>query len=117
MDDHDSILQKDDPDVTGQKGFWVKPGAFITFVIAAGIMPFAACLRFAIKRLIYENQPTESSQDIVGSQKFQVPSSGRPIVPRSSKLKTETGTPFTCATRNVKLLELETALACLQHSK
>jgi hypothetical protein len=55
----DTFLQKDDPGPDGEKAFFVKPGAFITFIIAAGIMPFAGCLRFAIKRLIYENQPTE----------------------------------------------------------
>ena len=55
----DTFLQKDDVDATGQKAFYVKPGAFITFVFAATVMPIIGCARFAIKRLFIENRPTE----------------------------------------------------------
>jgi hypothetical protein len=55
----DSWLEKEEPGMDGQKAFFVKPGAFITFIIAGCIMPFVACLRFAIKRLVYEWRPTE----------------------------------------------------------
>lgn len=55
----DTFLQKDELDATGQTAFYVKPGAFITFIIAADILPFLAMGRFAIKRLFIENKPTE----------------------------------------------------------
>jgi hypothetical protein len=54
-----TFLMKDDKGPDGETAFFVKPGAFITFVYAADIMPFLACTRFAIKRLCIEYQPTE----------------------------------------------------------
>jgi DNA-directed RNA polymerase subunit RPC12/RpoP len=58
----DSFLQKDDEDINGVKGFWVKPGAFITFVIVLGVMPFAAAAKFAYRRLAVEYQPQEKEK-------------------------------------------------------
>jgi hypothetical protein len=55
----DSIFMKDDLGPDGEKAFLVKPGAFITFVIFALVMPFLKCGRFAIKRLLIEYKPTE----------------------------------------------------------
>jgi hypothetical protein len=55
----DTILMKDGKGPDGEPAFWVKPGAFITFILAATIMPLLGCARFAIKRLIIENKPEE----------------------------------------------------------
>jgi hypothetical protein len=56
----DTFLQRDDPDAaTGEKSFYVKPGAFITLIIAIDLMPMILCARFAIKRLFIENTPSE----------------------------------------------------------
>jgi DNA-directed RNA polymerase subunit M/transcription elongation factor TFIIS len=55
----DTFLQKDEKDAQGEIAFYVKPGAFITFIIAATIMPIIGFGRFAIKRLIINNQPEE----------------------------------------------------------
>jgi len=55
----DTFLQKDEKDAQGEIAFYVKPGAFITFIIAATILPIIGTARFAIKRLFIENQPTE----------------------------------------------------------
>jgi hypothetical protein len=55
----DSFLEKEEVGTDGEKAFFVKPGAFITFAIAAAILPFVACLRFAIKRLAFDYRPTE----------------------------------------------------------
>jgi ribosomal protein L37E len=54
-----TFLQKDDKDAQGEIAFYVKPGAFITFIIAATILPMIGTARFAIKRLFIENQPQE----------------------------------------------------------
>jgi hypothetical protein len=55
----DTFLQKDEKDAQDQIAFYVKPGAFITFVIAATLLPVIGSARFAIKRLFIENQPPE----------------------------------------------------------
>jgi hypothetical protein len=55
----DSWFQKEEEDMNGVKQLYVKPGAFITFIIAAGIMPLASCGRFAFRRLVRENRPPE----------------------------------------------------------
>ena len=55
----DTFLEKDELDATGQKAFYVKPGAFITFIIAADILPFLALARFAYRRLVVDNKPSE----------------------------------------------------------
>jgi ribosomal protein L37E/DNA-directed RNA polymerase subunit RPC12/RpoP len=55
----DTFLQKDEKDAQGEIAFYVKPGAFITFVIAATILPIIGTARFAIRRLFIEYQPTE----------------------------------------------------------
>jgi hypothetical protein len=54
-----SFLQKDDKDAQGEIAFYVKPGAFITFIICATILPIIGLGRFAFKRLAVEYRPTE----------------------------------------------------------
>ena len=55
-----TFLEKDEADpVTGEKAFWVRPGAFTTFIICADIVPFLMMGRFAIRRLFIENKPAE----------------------------------------------------------
>jgi hypothetical protein len=55
----DTFLQKDDKDAQGEIAFFVKPGAFITFIWAATLMPIIGMGNFAVKRLIINNQPEE----------------------------------------------------------
>jgi uncharacterized CHY-type Zn-finger protein len=55
----DTILMKDDKGPDGDVAFYVKPGAFMAFIIAASIPVYLKAGRFAVKRLIYENKPTE----------------------------------------------------------
>jgi hypothetical protein len=55
----DTFLQKDEKDAQGEIAFYVKPGAFITFIIAATLLPIIGTARFAIKRLCIEYMPTE----------------------------------------------------------
>jgi hypothetical protein len=54
-----TFLQKDEKDATGEIAFYVKPGAFITFIIAATILPIIGFGRFAIKRLAINYMPSE----------------------------------------------------------
>ncbi|MBN9120439.1 MAG: hypothetical protein J0I06_14995 [Planctomycetes bacterium] len=56
-----TFLETDQPDVTDptQKKLLVKPGAFITFVFAATVLPIIGLGRFAVKRLAIEYTPTE----------------------------------------------------------
>jgi hypothetical protein len=54
-----TFLQKDDKGADGEIAFYVKPGAFITFIIAATILPIIGFARFAVKRLAIEYMPTE----------------------------------------------------------
>ncbi len=53
------FLKSEEKGMDGKIKFAVKPGAFITFVLAATIMPMIKTARFAIKRLAIEYQPTE----------------------------------------------------------
>ncbi len=55
----DTFLQKEEKDAQGEIAFFVKPGAFITFIIAATLLPLIGMTRFAIKRLAIDNKPTE----------------------------------------------------------
>jgi DNA-directed RNA polymerase subunit M/transcription elongation factor TFIIS len=55
----DTLLQKDDKSATGEVDFYVKPGAFIAFIVAATIMPIIGLGRFAVKRLILNPKPEE----------------------------------------------------------
>jgi len=57
-----TFLQKDDKDAQGEIAFYVKPGAFITFILAATILPIIGMGRFAIKRLAIEYMPTEKAK-------------------------------------------------------
>lgn len=56
-----SFLESDAPDPTdpNRKAMLVKPGAFITLIWAATIMPIIGTGRFAIKRLAIDNKPLE----------------------------------------------------------
>jgi hypothetical protein len=56
-----SFLESEDPDPTdpSRKKMLVKPGAFITFILAATIMPIIGTARFAIKRLFINYMPEE----------------------------------------------------------
>lgn len=56
-----SFLESETPDPTdpNRKAMHVKPGAFITLIWAATIMPILGTGRFAIKRLVIDNQPME----------------------------------------------------------
>ena len=54
-----TFLQKDDKNAQGDIDFFVKPGAFITLIIAATVLPIIGFARFAIKRLAIEYMPTE----------------------------------------------------------
>lgn len=53
------FLKKDEKGADGDVAFLVKPGAFITFVLAATVIPLIRTGRFALKRLVLENRPTE----------------------------------------------------------
>jgi hypothetical protein len=55
----DTFLQKDEKDAQGEITFYVKPGAFITFIWAATLMPIIGLGHFAVKRLLINNQPEE----------------------------------------------------------
>lgn len=57
-----TFLQKEDKDAQGEIAFYVKPGAFITFIIAATILPIIGFARFAIKRLAIEYMPQEKAK-------------------------------------------------------
>lgn len=54
-----TILQKEEKDAAGEIAFFVKPGAFIMFILAATIMPIIGTGRFAVKRLCIEYKPEE----------------------------------------------------------
>lgn len=56
-----SFLESDQPDPTdpSRKALLVKPGAFITLIWAATVMPIIGTGRFAVKRLAIDNKPLE----------------------------------------------------------
>lgn len=56
-----SFLETDQPDPMdpSRKSFLVRPGAFITLIWAATVMPIIGAARFAIMRLAVHNQPAE----------------------------------------------------------
>lgn len=54
-----SDLQSDEVGMDGKKKFVVRPGAFITLILAATIMPMIKIGRFAFKRLAIEYTPVE----------------------------------------------------------
>ena len=56
-----SFLESDQADVTdpNRKALHVKPGALITLIWAATIMPILGTGRFAVKRLLIDNKPME----------------------------------------------------------
>jgi len=56
----EGALQKEEKNaVTGDVEFYVKPGAFIAFIIAASLVVIIPAARFAIRRLIYNVKPVE----------------------------------------------------------
>lgn len=54
-----SQLELDEKDLSGNKKMLVKPGAFSTMIIAASLFVILPAIRFAIRRLVYENKPEE----------------------------------------------------------
>jgi hypothetical protein len=54
-----TFLEKDEPSATGDKAFYVSPGAFIALIIALDIMPLIIMANFAVKRLAIDNKPRE----------------------------------------------------------
>jgi hypothetical protein len=54
-----TFLEKEEKNGAGEIDFFVKPGAFITFILAATIMPILGMGRFAIKRLSINYMPEE----------------------------------------------------------
>jgi hypothetical protein len=53
------FLKSEEKGLDGKIKFAVKPGAFMTFVLAGTIIPMIKTARFAFKRLAIEYQPTE----------------------------------------------------------
>jgi hypothetical protein len=54
-----TFLQKEEKGADGDLAFYVRPGAFVTLIIAATIIPILRTGRFAIKRLAIDNKPME----------------------------------------------------------
>jgi len=54
-----TFLQKEEKGADGDIAFYVKPGAFITLIWAATVLPIIGSARFAIKRLAVEYMPSE----------------------------------------------------------
>ena len=55
----DTFLMNDELGADGKKSFLVKPGALITLILAATVLPIIKTARYAITRLAIENQPAE----------------------------------------------------------
>ncbi|MCS6866827.1 MAG: hypothetical protein RMJ56_13985 [Gemmataceae bacterium] len=55
----DTFLQKDEKGPDGEIAFYVKPGAFITFILAATILPILKAAQFGIKRCFINYMPEE----------------------------------------------------------
>ena len=55
----DTFLEKEELGADGQKAFLVRPGAFITLIWAATVMPIIGTATFAIRRLAIHNKPAE----------------------------------------------------------
>lgn len=53
------FMKSEEKGMDGKIKFAVKPGAFMTFVVAATIMPMIKTARFAFQRLAIEYQPVE----------------------------------------------------------
>jgi hypothetical protein len=55
-----SALQDDQADpVTGEKKYFVKPGAFIAIIVAISLIIILPAARFAIRRLVFNFKPQE----------------------------------------------------------
>ncbi len=55
-----SALEKDEKNpVTGATEYFVKPGAFIAFILAASLIVIVPATRFAIRRLVMNAKPVE----------------------------------------------------------
>lgn len=54
-----SIFEMDDKDLSGQKKMLVKPGAFVTMIIAVSLVIILPAAKFAFRRLVLENKPEE----------------------------------------------------------
>lgn len=59
-----TFLESNDPDPTNpdRKAMHVKPGALITLIWAATVMPVIGTGRFAVKRLLIDNKPLEKAK-------------------------------------------------------
>lgn len=59
-----SFLESEQADPTdpSRKAMLVRPGAFITLIWAATVMPIIGTARFAIKRLLIDNKPMEKQK-------------------------------------------------------
>ncbi len=55
-----SALELDEKDLTGRKKMIIPPGAFIAFIVTISMSVIVPCLRFAIKRLIFNFKPVEN---------------------------------------------------------
>jgi DNA-directed RNA polymerase subunit M/transcription elongation factor TFIIS len=55
----DTFLQKDEKGADGEIAFYIKPGAFITFILAATILPLLKAAQFGIKRCFINYRPEE----------------------------------------------------------
>ena len=55
-----SFFEKDEKNpVTGYTEYFVKPGAFTTFIVAASLVVIVPATRFAIRRLVLNAKPVE----------------------------------------------------------
>ncbi|MDB5307223.1 MAG: hypothetical protein JWO38_1425 [Gemmataceae bacterium] len=52
-------LEMDEKDLTGRKKMLVRPGAFSTLIIAISLVIVVPAVRFAIRRLVFDNKPEE----------------------------------------------------------
>lgn len=54
-----SAIELDEKDLTGRKKMIIPPGAFIAFIVAISMAVIVPCMRFALKRLIFNFKPQE----------------------------------------------------------
>ena len=54
-----TFLEKETLGADGNKAYFVRPSAFVTLIWAATVMPIIGTGRFAVKRLLIDNKPSE----------------------------------------------------------
>jgi hypothetical protein len=54
-----SALELDEKDLTGRKKMIIPPGAFIAFIVVISMAIVIPCMRFALRRLIFNFKPEE----------------------------------------------------------